>query len=270
MRMTSLMLLLGLLFSIPAHAQSLELAGIAHVAFRVDSLEKSREFYRALGFEQAFEFTNEGKTAVAFIKINDRQFIELYPRTASSEAGGLLHVCFEASDIEVLRAAYVKQGLNPGEIKKFRAGNLLFVMHDPEGQLLEYTQYLPDSLHSVGRGKHLGEHRISQHLWKATATVQDIAAERRFYTSTLGFEGRGSAGGELRIPGNSGDEVELQSASPTAKPSIAFAVANVRHTAHELRSRGLKVNKTRGSVSITDPDGALIVFAAPRAGVPKP
>jgi catechol 2,3-dioxygenase-like lactoylglutathione lyase family enzyme len=38
------------------------LAGIAHVAFRVTDVQKSRDFYRTLGFEQSFEFTDTGKS----------------------------------------------------------------------------------------------------------------------------------------------------------------------------------------------------------------
>ncbi len=59
------------------------------------------------------------------------------------------------ADIESLHKAYVAAGLQPTEPKKARAGNLLFVMHGPDNQLLEYTQYMPDSLHSLSHGKHL-------------------------------------------------------------------------------------------------------------------
>ena len=59
---------------------------------------------------------------------------------------GLIHICYEVHDIESLRNAYIKLGLNPPEAKKFRAGNLLFVLRDPEGQIVEFTQYLPGSL----------------------------------------------------------------------------------------------------------------------------
>ena len=165
-------LILALFCTLGLRAQSADLSGIAHVAFRVNDLAKSRDFYNKLGFEQAFEFTDAGRTSVAFIKVNDRQFIELYPRTADSQPGGLLHICFEASDIESVRGAYLKRELQPAEVKKARAGNILFVMHDPEGQLLEYTQYLPDSLHSMDHAKHLGEHRISDHLLEATTCGQ--------------------------------------------------------------------------------------------------
>jgi catechol 2,3-dioxygenase-like lactoylglutathione lyase family enzyme len=259
---------LALTAALPARARSNDLAGIAHVAFRVDDLQRARDFYKTLGFEQAFEFSDAGKTSVALIKINDRQFIELYPRSDPSQPGGLMHICFEASDIESVHAANLKAGLQPTDVKKARAGNLLSVMHDPEGQLLEYTQYLPGSLHSEGRGQHLGEHRISQRLFEASAGVRDLEAERAFFITKLSFKSDRSGGAELEIPGNSGEKVELQPAS--AKPRIKFAVENVRHVAHELRARGFKVEKSHGTISITDPDGAVLVFASPRGLSSKP
>jgi tetratricopeptide (TPR) repeat protein/catechol 2,3-dioxygenase-like lactoylglutathione lyase family enzyme len=104
-------------------AQSADLDGIAHVALRVADLEKSRQFYGSLGFEKAFEFSEVGHPTELFMKINDRQFIELYARAQDSQPIGLMHVCYEVHDIESLRSTYVKLGLNPPEAKKFRAGN---------------------------------------------------------------------------------------------------------------------------------------------------
>ena len=144
------------LFSVQnAGAQSTDLTGIAHVALRVNDLQKSQAFYKTLGYEEAFSFTDNGKVSVSYVKVNDRQFIELIPRSSDSQPGGILHTCFEVADIEALHKAYMERGLQPTEPKKARAGNLLFVMHGPDNQLLEYTQYMPDSLHSQSRGKHL-------------------------------------------------------------------------------------------------------------------
>ena len=169
------------------YPQSTDLTGIAHVALRVNDLQKSREFYHTLGFEQAFDFTDAGKTSVAYIKVDDRQFIELIPRTDDSQAGGILHTCFETADIESLHKAYLERGLQPTDVQKGRAGNILFSVRGPDGQVLEYTQYLPGSLHSLDHGKHLGERRVSDHLFEATTPVRDIAAERAFYTGRLAF-----------------------------------------------------------------------------------
>ena len=126
------------------------------------------------------------------------------------QPGGILHTCFEVADIEALHKAYVERGLQPTESKKARAGNLLFVMHGPDNQLLEYTQYMPDSLHSQSRGQHLLPNRVSTHMIEATTPVRDLAAERSYYTGKLGFKSAGSDGNEMYVAGNSGDKVELQ------------------------------------------------------------
>ncbi|MGC2530471.1 MAG: VOC family protein [Candidatus Acidiferrum sp.] len=237
------------------------LAGIAHVAFRVSDVEKSREFYRALGFEQAFEIKDPGKPEVSYIKINDHQFIELYGRANDSQPTGLLHVCYEAADIESLWNEYVKSGLNPPPGRKAHAGNLLFILHDPEGQTLECTQYLPGSLHSEDRGKHLSNRRVSQHLFRAVLPVRDVNAEHAFYTSRLGFQNVLSSGTiRMRLPGNSSDEIELEVSTPQTKPRIAFTVANLARTAETLRSRSFDVKAGSDSISITDPDGTVILF----------
>ena len=242
-------------------AQAADLAGIAHVAFRVSDLPRSRDFYHRLGFEQAFAFADGGKTSVAFIKVNDRQFIELYPRTTDSQSIGLMHVCFEANDIESVHSGYLKRDLQPSEIKKARAGNLLFIMHDPEGQLLEYTQYMPDSLHSQDRGKHVSERGISDHLLEATSPVKDVSAEGGFYADRLGFERVASSQTEFFVTDTSSDKVALQAQTQMAQSLIIFAVSNLKKTASELRSRGFKPQKNHGAVSIVDPDGTTLAFA---------
>jgi catechol 2,3-dioxygenase-like lactoylglutathione lyase family enzyme len=246
----------------PAPAQDkLALDGIAHVAFRVADLETSRAFYSKLGFEQAFEFSDAGGTTVSYVKVNDRQYIELYRRTADSQPLGLMHICFDTSDMEGVHAAYLSRELKPTNIQKARAGNLLFTMMDPEGQLLEYTQYMPGSLHSNARGQYLGDRRISQRLVRAVTAARDLTAQRAFYTGKLGFTASGNGpAGRLRIPGNSGEEVELASAAPDLKPRIALAVANLQRTADDLRARGIDSRTTNGMVTITDPDGAILEF----------
>jgi catechol 2,3-dioxygenase-like lactoylglutathione lyase family enzyme len=246
----------------PAAAQDkLALDGIAHVALRVADLQTSREFYRKLGFEQAFEFSDAGGTTVSYVKVNDRQFIELYRRTAGTHLLGLMHICFDARDMDGVHAEYLTQGLKPTDVQKARAGNLLFTMMDPEGQLLEFTQYMPGSLHSNARGQYLGDGRISQRLVRAVTAVKDLGAQRAFYTGKLGFAATGNGpAGRFRIAGNSGEEVELASASPGLKPRISLAVANLQRTADDLRARGIDSRTANGMVTITDPDGAILEF----------
>jgi hypothetical protein len=98
------------------------LSGIAHVAIRVSGLARSRAFYEKLGFEEAFSMEQGGAPTEAFLKINDRQFIELYPQREPSQAIGFMHVCFESTDIEKLNGKYLSRGLAPTPVKKAGAG----------------------------------------------------------------------------------------------------------------------------------------------------
>jgi catechol 2,3-dioxygenase-like lactoylglutathione lyase family enzyme len=252
----------------PVSAQDrLALDGIAHVAFRVSDLPVSREFYRKLGYEQAFEFSDAAGTTVSYMKVNDRQFIELYRRGQSAKEVaaqplGLMHICFDTHDMEGLHAEYVKRELKPTDTQKARAGNLLFTMLDPEGQLLEYTQYMPGSLHSNARGQYLGERRISQRVVQAATSVKDLTAEQAFYTGKLGFTRVGDgAPVRLRIAGSE-EVVELESGVAT-KPRIVLAVTNLKRTADDLHGRGIEARSGARSVTITDPDGTILEFMVP-------
>jgi catechol 2,3-dioxygenase-like lactoylglutathione lyase family enzyme len=241
-------------------AQSVPLSGVAHVALRVNNLEQSRAFYKKLGFEQAFEFSEGDKVIQSFLKINDRQFIELYPRTKEDQEVGLMHVCYESTDISVLKDMLAKRGADPTGIKKARAGNLLFVLHDPENELVEYTQYMPGSLHSEDRGKHLGLHRVSDHLRSVVIPVRNVVPERDFYITKLGFSGGQIAGRKpsLGIPG-SRDTVELETTG-TNTTELRFAVGNLRKAEAELRRAGFDPKKRPGVLAVADPDGNGIVF----------
>lgn len=243
----------------PAPKPSPNLAGIAHVAFRVTDVPKSREFYRTLGFEEAFAFNDPGKPPVSYVKMNDRQYIELYQRKDESQPLGLMHICYEASDLEALRAFYVEQGVDAPAPRKARAGNLLFVLHDPEGQTLEFTQYMPGSLHYEARGKYLGANRIAEQMVQPTVPVKDLETEHSFFKK-LGFEDAGSKHGiRLRLAG-SRQEIDLQNAG--APLELVFTVLDAKGAAAKLRQRGLKAVESRGFVSVTDPDGVVFIFRA--------
>ena len=145
---TLLVALLTTLFAVSAHAQSETHAppfnGIAHVAIRVHDLAASVAFYQKLGFEQAFDLRKDNIPYESFIKINDNQFIELYPVTPKDPTPGFLHLCFESANLNAIYDDYVTHGLTPTAVRKAGAGNLLFTMAgplQPSGpQNIEYTQ----------------------------------------------------------------------------------------------------------------------------------
>lgn len=250
-------------------AQEVALAGIAHAAFRVSDVQKSREFYLKLGFQQAFEFGDEGKTSVSYIKINDQQFVELYQRKDDAQPLGLLHVCFESRDLNALHDAYVARGLSPTAVRKAHAGNLLSVLHDPGGQTIEFTQYLPGSLHSQQKGKLLGAQRVSDRILRVKELVKDIQPEQDFYASRLGFEQAEAKPVLLRLPGDSGEEIELARSAAGQKSGIVLGVESVGHLTERLHGLGIAAHRDDGGVAITDPDGNVVLFVASPGGPKK-
>jgi catechol 2,3-dioxygenase-like lactoylglutathione lyase family enzyme len=240
------------------------LAGIAHAAIRVGDLARSRDFYEKLGFEEAFALDNGGKPTEAFLKINDRQFLELYPQRDASQAIGFMHVCFESADLEELNQAYVARGLAPTAVRKAGAGNLLFTMQGPEKQNIEYTQYMPGSKHTKDVGMHLGANRISTQIIGLAIEMQDPSAAATFYEQKLGFQPashppkRGLPA--LDLPGQSGAQIEFLPPSSGSSFRLLFSVPDLRRTAGQLKALQLPYLKDKSGLSIRDPDGNTIVF----------
>ena len=245
-------------------AQAPELAGIAHAAIRVADLAKSRAFYEKLGFEEAFSMSQGATPTEAFLKINDRQFIELYPQSQPSQQIGFMHVCFESADIESLNRAYIARGLSPTAVRKAGAGNLLFTMAGPEQQNIEYTQYMPGSKHTNDRGMHLGPNRISQQIVAVGIETQDPAAARIFYEQKLDFVPASALEPEqdwLGLPGQPQQRVEIVQHAPGSEFQLFFGVSDLRRTAAQLKALGIAVQKRKSTLSIQDPDGNRIIFA---------
>jgi predicted enzyme related to lactoylglutathione lyase len=252
-----------ILFTIAGQAQMpppTTLTGIAHVALRVSDLARSRDFYQKLGFEQAFAFTKDGTTTEVFLKVNDQQFIEMYPQQQPPQEIGFMHVCFESTELEQLNRAYVARGLSPTPVKRAGAGNLLFTMVGPEQQNIEYTQYMPGSLHSKDKGQHLGANRISQEIFGVTLRMEDPVVARSFYEQMLGFhESRNIIDPELvplLMPGTSGQVVEI---SPGLF-QLLLSVSSLRHAATQLNALHIEFEKEKSMLIVKDPDGNRVAF----------
>jgi catechol 2,3-dioxygenase-like lactoylglutathione lyase family enzyme len=247
------------------------LAGIAHAAISIADLNASRAFYRKLGFEEAFSFDKNGVTTQSFIKINDRQFIELYPHVQPTDTVGFLHVCFESADIAALNKFYADRGLKPNPVRKAAAGNLLFTMQGPEHQNIEYTQYMPGSHHSNDLGQHLGPDRISTTLVATAVVMQDPAAAGDYYNTQLGFPSAENLGPVpnigfapksvpwLRLPGST---QSIGFISDGSAFRMIFAVDNLKQTAARLQALKIPSIQNGSSLFVHDPDGNILVFVA--------
>jgi catechol 2,3-dioxygenase-like lactoylglutathione lyase family enzyme len=256
------------LLPIQAHTQTdirtPTISGIAHVAIRVRDLAVARTFYEKLGFEEAFDLNKDGISSESFIKINDRQFIELYPTTESERTIGFLHLCFEGADLEAINQDYVGRGLTPEPVRKAGAGNLLFTMAgplQPSGpQNIEYTQYMPGSLHSNDQGKHLGPDRIADRMIAVALVMQDPAAARDFYINELNFKPIAGDPMDLHMPGDSGQEVEIVNVSLGSVARITIHSDNLSKAARHLHKEGVVATKNGNTLTIMDPDGNVILL----------
>jgi catechol 2,3-dioxygenase-like lactoylglutathione lyase family enzyme len=263
-----------------AGAQKPNLTGIAHVAIRVSDLEASRAFFHKLGFEEAFAMNNGGMPTEAFFKINNRQFLELYPRKNPSDAVGFMHVCFEAADLNAVHDDYVAHGLAPIAVRRAGAGNLLFTLQGPNepgppsdlrghaSQNIEYTQYMPGSKHTLDRGQHLGPDRIADAMAGAGIPFSNVAAAEAFYEQKLSFTPAAKplepGKSTLALPGTPDQRIELLP-SGTVKANalpfrLVFAVSDLRATAGRLHQLGIPAKKEHGDLVIHDPDGDAVVF----------
>jgi catechol 2,3-dioxygenase-like lactoylglutathione lyase family enzyme len=234
--------------------------GIAHIAFRVSNLDQEIAFLGKMGYQESFAMNNGKAIAEVFVKVNDRQFIELYPQTDPSQPLGWMHVCYEVGDLNVLHDFYGSMGLNLQPVRKAGAGNLISAVNDPEGRVTEFTQYMPGSKHMLDKGQHLGANRVSLRLMGFDLPVRDGAAEKEFYTD-LGFEPQDS-GTSVRFiaPGAPDLHISLRPAQPGAPPEFLFPVPDARKAAGLLKEAGVNATRNDKLVFVHDPDGNMFIF----------
>jgi len=237
--------------------QAPPLAGIAHVAIRVHDLAASIAFYQSLGFVQAFDLRRDNVAYESFIKINDHQFIELYPVSAKEPDAGFLHLCFEGDDLEAIHEDYISHGLSPIAVKKAGAGNLLFTMPGPAQP---NTQYMPGSLHSKDFGQHLGGDRIGDKLLGVALATTDPEGARMFYINQLSFKPLPGEPMTMHLPGNSGEEVQIVPAALGMHTRITFEAASLGKAERKLGHEHIKFEKGTELISFTDPDGNQILI----------
>jgi len=234
--------------------------GIANIALRVSDVDKEVAFLGKLGFEKAFTTTQGPNALEVFVKVNDRQFIQVYSRTDPKQPLGWMRVCYEAGDANALEKFYASAGLSPSPVRKADTGNLIFTVKDPSGNLTAFTQYTSDSKYALDRGQHLGADRISNAIMGFVLPVRELGVMMDFYTR-LGFETEQSGSTvHLTTPGAPDMRVELSRATPASQPQILFPVPDVRKAADDLKRQGVNTNRQDKIVFVRDEDGNSFVL----------
>ena len=137
-------------------------------------------------------------------------------------------------------------------------------MVGPEQQNIEYTQYMPGSLHSNDRGKHLGEDRVADRMVSVSLAMQDTAAARDFYIKQLIFKPIAGESMFLYMPGDSGQKVEIAPTSLGARARIILDAKSLSEADRLLQRQRVTVAKVKGALAVTDPDGNIILIEARR------
>jgi lactoylglutathione lyase len=191
-------LLLALAFTAAALAQTAptrpKILGVAHIGLRTDNLEAARKFYGGvLGFQEPFTYSlpasEGGRFLLTYFKVNDHQYIEVFPELKDPKQDRLSHISFETSDAEQMRAYLASKGVKaPEKLEPMGDGNRGFDVDDPDGHVVEFVQLMPGSLHSTHFGQNLPDSRISQRIIHVGVVVSDRAAADRFYKDILGFQ----------------------------------------------------------------------------------
>jgi catechol 2,3-dioxygenase-like lactoylglutathione lyase family enzyme len=259
-----------------------KIQGVAHIALFASDFERSRAFYRDfLGLEEPYSLSKpDGTPAMTFFKINERQYIELFPETAP-KTDRLSHISIETDNAERMRLYLASRGVTvPKLVTKGRIGNSNFNIQDPEGHTVEIVQYEPDGWTVRESGKHMPDTRVAAKMMHVGIVVTAFDAEMKFYTDILGFREiwRGSSSGtelswvNLQVPeGDDYIELMLYKTAPAAErrgtahhlclevPDVSASVAALEAKAYRKNySRTIEtktgINRKR-QANLYDPDG---------------
>lgn len=284
--------------------------GIAHMAIYVKDLAKTRQFYEQfLGFGEPFTLPQKGGepgVRIAFVKVNDRQYIEIFNEADRGE-GQLNHISIYTDSADRMRDYLRAKGIEPmgnaaqGPVPKGQTGNKNFNVKDPDGHIVEIVEYQPDSWTAQHTGKDMPAIRMSESIMHVGFLVGDLDKSMHFYGDILGFTETWRGGSNpnslswvnMRVPdGNDYVEFMLYGKLPEpgargTKNHVSLTVSDAQKALDELKRRAslglyiapegkelaiqIGVNRKR-QINLYDPDGTRIELMEPNTidGKPAP
>src|ERR1700733_7426429 len=105
------------------------IVGVAHIGLKTDDMAAARRFYTGvLGFQEPFSLNKPasegGGLLLTYFKVNDHQYIEMFPELTDPKMDRLSHVSFETTDAEQLRLYLASKGVKvPEKLEPMEDGN---------------------------------------------------------------------------------------------------------------------------------------------------
>ena len=262
--------------------------GVAHMAIYVKDLAKTRQFFEEfLGFGEPFTLPKkDGGVRIAFVKVNDHQYFELFNEKSRGE-GQLNHISFYTDNADRMYAYLKSKGVevisDKGQVGKGQTGNKNFNVKDPDGHIVEIVEYQPDSWTARESGKFMPPTQISEHIMHVGVLVGDLDKSMAFYDGILGFKEfwRGSGSPRMlswvnmRVP-DGPDYLEFMLYNKTPEPDgrggknhASLIIVDADKAVAELTKRAARigydkeikiqtgVNRKR-QINLFDPDGTRI------------
>jgi catechol 2,3-dioxygenase-like lactoylglutathione lyase family enzyme len=234
------------------------IVGVAHIGLKTSDIAAARNFYgRDLGFQEPFTLDKAtGGLMLTYFKVNDHQYIEVFPELKDESEDRLSHIAFETTNIAQLRDYLASRNVEAKDaLKPGLDGNVSMTIKDPDGHNVEFVQYMPGSLHARNFGKFLPSTRISDHIIHVGVTVADREAADKFYKEILGFREMWHGGMtdqrtdwiDMRVPeGTDWLEYMLNVHNPSPKTlgvmnHLALGVPSVDAAYKQLLERGMNL-----------------------------
>jgi catechol 2,3-dioxygenase-like lactoylglutathione lyase family enzyme len=166
----------------PAPTPRPAITGISHVTLFADDLTKSQQFYQViLGWDQVPSGT--ASSGVRYYA-NHSQYVELLSPAMMGAANHLDSIAFSTPDAEAMRKYLGSAGVAvPDKVTVGADGSHSFVVHDPEGNKVDFTQ---DGNHPPAKPASASQ-SLSNHIIHAGYVVHDRSVMDHFYKDLLGF-----------------------------------------------------------------------------------
>jgi len=267
------------------------ITGISHVGYFVSDLPRAIAFWHdLLGFDESYDLKKSGSedVRIAFIKINDRQHVELFNEAPAHPPNMMSHVCFTVDDTEQMRSYLRSKGFDVklGNGNKTRAGDYAFEVKDPDGTLIEFVQSLPTGMEAQAAGKFMPATRIATGIYHVGFLVGNSEKSSTFYHELLGFKEiwRGSStpselswinmqvpdGGDYvefmlysKLPETFGTRNHVSLVVPDAQKAIAVLQARPAYKTYGKQLEMHVGKNGKRQVNLYDPDGTRVELMEP-------